>query len=235
MRSIADHALHDYRDFETSPDAASCAYTPRPTMRVASSTPVPTGRFFSRRRRIDFGDRPYQRRRSANLNFVLESQNADGSWFYSPMAQRDFVDHFHTCFVLKALAKIEALTGDSRVHRRDRAGCPLLRRQSVRRTAAAEAVLARAAADRVPSGAVRLRRMHQPGSRCCGGRFPELDADAAESSSDVLDRWRKPDGSFRSRAAAARLGQRADAPVGPGPVVPKSCFSAHATPGLSAS
>ena len=28
------------------------------------------------------------------------------------MVTRDFVDHFHTCFVLKALAKIEALTGN---------------------------------------------------------------------------------------------------------------------------
>ena len=28
--------------------------------------------------------------------------------------ERDFVDHFHTCFVLKALAKIDHLTGSPR-------------------------------------------------------------------------------------------------------------------------
>ena len=47
------------------------------------------------------------------MRFVLESQNKDGSWYYATDGQRDFIDHFHTCFVLKALAKIEALTGDA--------------------------------------------------------------------------------------------------------------------------
>ena len=46
-----------------------------------------------------------------NLNFVLENQNPDGSWYYAMDGVRDFVDHFHTCFVMKALAKIHALTG----------------------------------------------------------------------------------------------------------------------------
>jgi hypothetical protein len=39
-----------------------------------------------------------------NLNFVLENQNADGSWYYATDGVRDFVDHYHTCFVMKALA-----------------------------------------------------------------------------------------------------------------------------------
>ncbi len=50
-----------------------------------------------------------------NVNFVLESQNADGSWPYAKDGVRDFVDHFHTCFVMKALAKIHALTGEQRI------------------------------------------------------------------------------------------------------------------------
>ena len=45
------------------------------------------------------------------MNFVLENQNPDGSWFYAVDGVRDFIDHFHTCFVMKALAKIHALTG----------------------------------------------------------------------------------------------------------------------------
>ena len=64
--------------------------------------------FLARKITIEVADR--------NLNFVIESQNADGSWYYSTDGERDFVDHFHTCFVLKALAKIEALTGNQRVH-----------------------------------------------------------------------------------------------------------------------
>ena len=49
------------------------------------------------------------------MNFVIASQNEDGSWYYSMDGQRDFVDHFHTCFVMKALAKIEQLTGSPAV------------------------------------------------------------------------------------------------------------------------
>ena len=45
------------------------------------------------------------------MNFVLENQNSDGSWYYAMDGVRDFIDHFHTCFVLKALAKIRVLTG----------------------------------------------------------------------------------------------------------------------------
>ena len=46
-----------------------------------------------------------------NLNFVLENQNPDGSWFYAMDGVRDFVDHYHTCFVMKSMAKIYGLTG----------------------------------------------------------------------------------------------------------------------------
>jgi len=44
----------------------------------------------------------------------LENQNQDGSWYYAVDGVRDLVDHFHTCFVMKALAKIHALTGQMR-------------------------------------------------------------------------------------------------------------------------
>src|SRR2546428_5351715 len=45
------------------------------------------------------------------MSFVLENQNPDGSWYYAADGVRDFVDHYHTCFVMKALAKIHRLTG----------------------------------------------------------------------------------------------------------------------------
>jgi hypothetical protein len=59
----------------------------------------------------DFNNDEYWRIAERNLNFVLENQNADGSWYYAVDGVRDFVDHFHTCFVMKALAKIHTLTG----------------------------------------------------------------------------------------------------------------------------
>ena len=108
------HALLDYHDLESSP-AASCAYTPRANDPGGTINASAYRAALLTAAAAEFsGDRIRRDGFERNLNFVLDSQNADGSWHYSVDGQRDFVDHFHTCFVLKALAKIEALTGDPR-------------------------------------------------------------------------------------------------------------------------
>src|SRR5208283_1940459 len=61
--------------------------------------------------RQEFGNESYWRAAERNLNFVLQSQQEDGSWPYEMDGLHGFIDHFHTCFVMKALAKIERLTG----------------------------------------------------------------------------------------------------------------------------
>lgn len=202
LRSIADHAANDYRDMKTGPDAASCAYTP--------SADDPCGVINASAYRAclltlagsDFAEQRYREIADRNLNFVLGSQNPDGSWYYSIDGTRDFVDHFHTCFVLKALAKIERLTGNP--------GC-------------------RAAIDRgigyylksliderglpVPfSRAPRLtvyRRELYDYAECInlcvlfGGRFADLDRVLSQAVADLLSRWQRSDGSFRSRELLA--------------------------------
>jgi hypothetical protein len=51
-----------------------------------------------------------------NLNFILSNQNEDGSWLYAVNDERDaFVDHFHTCFVLKNLVKGNNILQDARI------------------------------------------------------------------------------------------------------------------------
>jgi len=112
MRSIADHALLDYHDVVTSANASSCAYKPDPGDPCGVINASAYRAFLLTRAGVDFSDERYHRTAARNLNFVIESQNADGSWYYSTDGERDFVDHFHTCFVLKALAKIEGLTGN---------------------------------------------------------------------------------------------------------------------------
>ena len=113
MQSIAQHALEDYQDFEFSPALLRVAIVPGRITPAASLMPVPTGHFFLRKAAFDFSEQKYQKAAERNLNFVIESQNPNGSWYYSTDNVRDFVDHFHTCFVLKALAKIEQLTGSA--------------------------------------------------------------------------------------------------------------------------
>ena len=112
MRSIAQHALHDYIDLETSPKASTCSYTPRPEDSINVVNANAYRAFLLTSAAVDFSEDKYRVVAERNLSFVLESQNADGSWHYATDGSRDFVDHFHTCFVMKALAKIEALTGN---------------------------------------------------------------------------------------------------------------------------
>jgi hypothetical protein len=53
-----------------------------------------------------FGVDKYKEEAVKNINFVLENQCLDGSWFYAVDSSKDaFVDNFHTCFVLKNLYK----------------------------------------------------------------------------------------------------------------------------------
>jgi hypothetical protein len=113
MRSIAEHAVLDYRDFKTSPGASSCAYTPEPDDPGGVINASAYRAFLLAAAAHDFSEDAYLAVAERNWNFVLESQNNDGSWNYATDAARDFVDHFHTCFVLKALSKIEALSGNS--------------------------------------------------------------------------------------------------------------------------
>jgi hypothetical protein len=114
MHSIAEHALRDYHEIETSPGAASCSYNPEPNGPCFVVNASAYRAFLLTRASVEFSEAEYEKAALRNLNFVLESQNGDGSWNYATDGGRNFVDHFHTCFVLKALAKIEALTGNSR-------------------------------------------------------------------------------------------------------------------------
>ena len=112
MQSIARHGLNDYREFKTSVNASSCAYNPGPGGLGGVVNAAAYRAFLLTRAATDFSEEDYRTAADRNLNFVLQSQNIDGSWFYSVDGKGDFVDHFHTCFVLKALTKIEALTGN---------------------------------------------------------------------------------------------------------------------------
>jgi hypothetical protein len=197
MRSIAQHALLDYRDIETSPRAAYCTYTPSPDPgRVVNANAYRA--FLLTRAALDFSQDEYREAAERNLNFVLESQNADGSWYYAMDGRRNFVDHFHTCFVLKALAKIEALTREPSCTDAIERGVGYYVRHLFDEQRLPKPF------SRPPRLTVYRRELYDY-AECLNlatlvrGRFPELDATLSTVLQDVLDRWQKPDGSFRSR------------------------------------
>jgi len=108
MHSIAEHCAYDIKDLKVAEDCTTSQYFPGDHQgRVVNASAYRAALLF--KAAVQFGDHQYRRIAEQNLNFVLRSQHEDGSWSYAEDGIRDFIDHYHTCFVIKALAKIEKL------------------------------------------------------------------------------------------------------------------------------
>ncbi len=196
MQSIVRHAVQDYRDVETSSNASSCFYKPGEEDSSGVINASAYRAFLLTAASVDFSEESYRKIADRNLNFVLQAQKPDGSWPYSTDEVRNFVDHFHTCFVLKALAKIEAITKDP--------GCTKAIERGVDyyvRNLFDERGLPKPFSRR-PRMTVYRRELYDY-AECINvgvlleGRFPALDEALARVIN--LDGWQKSDGSFRSR------------------------------------
>jgi hypothetical protein len=198
MRSIAKHAFSSYRDVPTGPDATSCGYTPAPDDPAGVVNASAYRAFLLTKAGIELSERKYLEVARGNLNFVLESQRPDGSWFYAMDGERDFVDHFHTCFVLKALAKIEQLTGCPRSRRAIERGVSYYLRNLFDSRGLPMPFAKK------PRLTVYRRELYDC-AECVNlsvllcGRFPELDRILSTVVNELLKRWQKSDGSFRAR------------------------------------
>jgi hypothetical protein len=196
IESIARHAAYDIKDFKTSELASSCSYSPFDEGGVINAAAYRA--FMLTSASHVFSNDAYGRIADRNLNFVLENQNLDGSWFYAADGVRDFVDHYHTCFVMKALAKIHTLTGNDR--------CLDALCRGVDYYVAnlfAEDGLPKPFS-RAPRLTVYKRELYDC-AECINlclllrDRFSQLHRTLDNVVKGILQDWVKPDGSFRSR------------------------------------
>jgi hypothetical protein len=196
LASIARHAAFDIKDFKTSQTGSSCSYSPFDKGGVINAAAYRAFLLMSASR--VFGIEKYSKIAERNVNFVLENQNADGSWYYAVDGVRDFVDHFHTCFVMKALAKIHALTGDGACLQALSKGVKyylenLFDPDGLPRPFA-----------RAPRLTVYKRELYDC-AECINlclllrRHFPQLARTVETVVTGILADWTKPDGSFRSR------------------------------------
>ena len=198
MQSIAQHALEDYQDFEFSPSASTCCYCPGPENSSGVINASAYRAFLLTQAALDFSEQKYQKAAERNLNFVIESQNPNGSWYYSTDNVRDFVDHFHTCFVLKALGKIEQLTGSPHCRSAIERGVGYYVKNLFDSDGLPKPF------SKPPRLTVYRRELYDY-AECINvavllqGRFPELDRILSLVLTDLLQRWHKSDGSFRAR------------------------------------
>jgi hypothetical protein len=197
MRSAAEHAYADIPDHRLSDDASTAGYNAHDREgQVINASAYRAFMLVDAAQR--FGRDDFAATAARNLNYVIRAQREDGAWTYATDGVRDFVDHFHTCFVLKALAKIEARTG----HR----GCT----QAIERGVAfyVEHLFDERGLPRPFAVAPRLtvyRHELYDYAECINlatllrGRFPALDERLNATIADLDSRWIKADGSFRSR------------------------------------
>jgi hypothetical protein len=196
LESIARHVCSDIKDIKLSETSSTCCYTPFDKVGVVNAsayrafTLVSAAKFF--------GDNHFMETARPNLNFVLQSQNDDGSWPYAMDGKRKFVDHFHTCFVMKALAKIYFLTGDDDCLNALGRGVDFY----------LENLFSENGMPRPFAKAPRLtvyRHELYDCAECINlclllrNHFPQLEKTLETVIAGFLTDWVKPDGSFRSR------------------------------------
>lgn len=198
MHSVAEHAYWDYRNLETAPLTASCSYSPAPYDECEVVNASAYRAFMLTKAGVQLSEPRYLEAAKQNLNFVVASQGTDGSWHYSTDGRNNFIDHFHTCFVLKALAKMEELTGWPECGKAIEQGVDYYL------TRLFDGSRLPIPFSKAPRLTVYQRELYDY-AECINlavllyGRFAKLDSLLPVVAADLLQRWQKPDGSFRSR------------------------------------
>jgi hypothetical protein len=198
MESIARHAFHDYRELETGIGAASSGYTPWPTDKCLVVNASAYRASLLAQAGIQLAQPKYLEAAKRYIRFVASVQNVDGSWPYSADGKREFVDHFHTCFVLKSLTKVARMIDSPEAERAiergvqyyighlfDKTGLPLPFARRPRLITYRRELYDYAECVNL---AVLLRE-----------RMPAFDPILSRVVGDLIERWQRPDGSFLSR------------------------------------
>jgi hypothetical protein len=126
--SIARFVQKDLHDTPTSETAAAGSYSPNDRSEVLNASAYRAMVLFEAARRFD--QPQYRATAEKNLNFILENQREDGAWLYAlDHPSERFIDHFHTCFVLKNLVKINRHLNSDSVRAAIRKGYDYYRRE----------------------------------------------------------------------------------------------------------
>ncbi len=196
MRSVARFACKDLADQEVVPGAMACSYGPFDERQVVNASAYRA--FLLGRAGRRFGRDDWLEAARGNLAFVLRSQQDDGAWLYA-MDERDhFVDNFHTCLVLKNLAKIVRDTGHAAARDAIRQGYAFYKQNLLDERG-------------LPVPFAQARRLNLVRRELYDfaeginlallmrGIDPEADEIARRLTHHVLDHWLLPDGHFVTR------------------------------------
>jgi hypothetical protein len=112
--SILQFTLRDIKDHRIDNNTAVSSYSPFDNSQIINSNAYRSFVLVEGYHR--FNNEEALEKALLNINFILKSQREDGSWLYAINDERDnFVDNFHTCFVLKNLLKVNAILKDEAI------------------------------------------------------------------------------------------------------------------------
>ena len=102
--SIAEFAYNDINETSIDDEKSASSYSPIDYSFVNNASAYNGFLHIEAYKR--FREKKYLERGKRFLNFVISNQRVDGSWLYAEKNPQDeFIDNFHTCFVLKNLYK----------------------------------------------------------------------------------------------------------------------------------
>ncbi|HEY3914182.1 MAG TPA: hypothetical protein VGN61_06820 [Verrucomicrobiae bacterium] len=196
MRSVAIHALKDYKETEHAPGIWASSYSPLDKRKVVNANAYRA--FLLTAASVRFSDKACAEAALRPLAFVLNAQNEDGSWLYALDGWDRFIDHYHTCFVMKALAKILRLTGDARCAEALKRGVQyyldvLIDDEGLPRPFA-----------KPPRLVIYRRELYDLAEAVnlavlLGGDFPKLREVRDRCISEITGRWQLSSGAYRTR------------------------------------
>lgn len=196
MHSIAEHALKDYPHTEIEHDVWATSYSPLDHRRVVNASAYRACLLSLAGR--DFEDNTYRQAAEQFLNFVLVAQQEDGSWYYAMDGWDKFTDHYHTCFVLKALVKITRCRESRRCSDAIASGIQYYLSELID-----ESGLPRPFA-RPPRLVLYRRELYDYAEACnlallLMDEYVELGNVLTAILEDLFTRWQRKDGAYRTR------------------------------------
>ena len=119
--SIADFALYDLNE-KIMPNGTICSsYSPIGDDIVINANTYRAALLMDTYKLSN--NENYKRSAKKNIDFVLSYQEKDGKWYYEAKGPTDnFIDHFHTCFILKNLWKCYQVSKDVDIFNAVKAG-----------------------------------------------------------------------------------------------------------------
>jgi hypothetical protein len=196
MASSIRYATNDIKDRPYPGGGNTCSYMPNEEFDVVNASAYRAGMLASAAK--FFGNDQWLKTAEGNVDFVLAAQNPDGSWPYAKDGVRDFVDHFHTCFVMKGLAKIYRVNGDRRIFDALAKGLDYYLKNLFSEDGMPRPY---SKAPRLTVYKCELYDCAECVNLCLLLRinFPQLEKTLETVVAGILRDWVKPDGSFRSR------------------------------------